>query len=194
GDYYKKTIKINPNNEEPYIQFGKLLLKNKNFQDAYDILLKAFHRIEDSSAIMYLLIRACIRTQRYSEGIEFSKLLIKKNPNEYAPYELLIEIYKLKNSFSKVLIVFEQALKNINNNYDLYLAYAKELLEMNDTKKALEYFLKCEQINSKSQEILYNIYIIFTKDKNEEMKIEYQKKCINVNPFSDWSRKCQEKD
>jgi tetratricopeptide (TPR) repeat protein len=194
SEYYKKTIMINPNNEEPYIQYGKLLLKNRSFQEAYDLLSKAFHRIEESSAVMYLLIRACIRTQRFSEGIEFSKSLIKKNPDQYAPYELLIEIYKAKNNFSKVIIVFEEALKNINDNFDLYIAYAKELLTINDNRKALDYFLECERLNPKSQEVLFNIYNLYSKMNNQEMKSEYRKKCININPFSDWSRKCQEKE
>ncbi|MGM0607592.1 MAG: tetratricopeptide repeat protein [Candidatus Muiribacteriota bacterium] len=187
--YFEKTIKLNPNNQEPYLHFSKYLLQKNEYAFAAEVLKKGCDRIEDNLSLKYLYAKALFKSGRYNEASSSLINLIKKHPDNYAAYELLIKLYRHKKRYSRILLIYEEAVKNIENNPRLFIDYGVELVENNQHEKGIIFLQKAEKITPKNQKMYYYLFVAFKKTDNKQEAEKYKQKCININPFSSWAKK-----
>ncbi len=97
--------------------------------------------------------------------------------------EQIVEKYLQKGEFRKALNLLEIQKKKASNNLALNYYLGKIYFQLNDHKKSLFYFKKCNQINPGNSRILYNIAQVQQGvGKVEEAKKIYEK-LVKKNPL-----------
>lgn len=90
--------------------------------------------------------------------------------------EQIIEKYLQKGEFQKALNLLEIGKKKESNNAALNYYFGKVYFQLNDHKKSLFYFRKCNQINPHNPKILYNLaQVLQGQGKIDEAKKIYEK-------------------
>ena len=90
--------------------------------------------------------------------------------------EQIIQKYLQKGEFQKVLNLLEIGKKKESNNAALNYYFGKVYFQLNDHKKSLFYFRKCNQINPRNPKILYNLaQVLQGQGKIDEAKKIYEK-------------------
>ena len=90
--------------------------------------------------------------------------------------EQIIQKYLQKGEFKKALNLLKIGKKNESNNAALNYYFGKVYFQLNDHKKSLFYFRKCNQINPRNPKILYNLaQVLQGQGKIDEAKKIYEK-------------------
>ena len=90
--------------------------------------------------------------------------------------EQIIQKYLQKGEFQKALNLLEIVKKKESNNAALNYYFGKVYFQLNDHKKSLFYFRKCNQINPRNPKILYNLaQVLQGQGKIDEAKKIYEK-------------------
>lgn len=90
--------------------------------------------------------------------------------------EQIIQKYLQKGEFQKALNLLEIGKKKESNNAALNYYFGKVYFQLNDHKKSLFYFRKCNQINPRNPKILYNLaQVLQGQGKIDEAKKIYEK-------------------
>ena len=90
--------------------------------------------------------------------------------------EQIIQKYLQKGEFQKALNLLEIGKKKESNNAALNYYFGKVYFHLNDHKKSLFYFRKCNQINPGNPKILYNLaQVLQGQGKIDEAKKIYEK-------------------
>ena len=90
--------------------------------------------------------------------------------------EQIIQKYLQKGEFQKALNLLEIGKKKESNNAALNYYFGKVYFQLNDHKKSLFYFRKCNQINPDNPKILYNLaQVLQGQGKIDEAKKIYEK-------------------
>jgi len=90
--------------------------------------------------------------------------------------EQIIQKYLQKGEFQKALNLLEIGKKKESNNAALNYYFGKIYFQLNDHKKSLFYFRKCNQINPRNPKILYNLaQVLQGQGKIDEAKKIYEK-------------------
>ena len=90
--------------------------------------------------------------------------------------EQIIQKYLRKGEFQKALNLLEIGKKKESNNAALNYYFGKVYFQLNDHKKSLFYFRKCNQINPRNPKILYNLaQVLQGQGKIDEAKKIYEK-------------------
>ena len=90
--------------------------------------------------------------------------------------EQIIQKYLQKGEFQKALNLLEIGKKKESNNAALNYYFGKVYFQLNDHKKSLFYFRKCNQINPGNSKILYNLaQVLQGQGKIDEAKKIYEK-------------------
>lgn len=94
----------------------------------------------------------------------------------------IINIHLQKGEFKKALKILEDLIKNGNKNITIFFHLGKIYFALNDYKKSIIYFRKCNQIQPNTPKILYNLALVFQGlgKINEAEKLF--NKLININP------------
>ena len=94
----------------------------------------------------------------------------------------IINIHLQKGEFKKALKILEDLIKNGNKNITIFFHLGKIYFALNDYKKSIIYFRKCNQIQPNSPKVLYNLALVFQGlgKINEAEKLF--NKLININP------------
>ena len=90
--------------------------------------------------------------------------------------EEIIQKYLQKGEFKKALNLLEIYKDKESNNVALNYYFGKVYFQLNDHKKSLFYFRKCNQINPGNPKILYNLaQVLQGQGKIDEAKKIYEK-------------------
>ena len=97
--------------------------------------------------------------------------------------EQIIQKHLQRGEFRKALDLLETQKKKGPDNMNLNYFFGKIYFQLNDHKKSLFYFRKCNQINSGNPIILYNIaQVLQGVGKVDEAKKVYEK-LVKKNPL-----------
>ena len=72
-----------------------------------------------------------------------------------------INMHLQKGEFKKALKILEDFIKNGKQNISVFFYLGKIYFELNDYKKSIFYFRKCNQIQPNSPKVLYNLALVF---------------------------------
>lgn len=94
-------------------------------------------------------------------------------------------IYSKRDNHEKAVELLQEALQYTEDYADVYNLIGMEYLFMDNLEKAKESFIKCLEEDIEDQSALYNVVYCFEfLDQNAEA-IEYIKKYIDKNPYSE---------
>jgi tetratricopeptide (TPR) repeat protein len=131
----------------------------------------------------------------YDDKLELAeKLLNELYAIEPTNEEIFIQkanIYSKRDNHEKAVELLQEALKYTEDYADVHNLIGMEYLFMDNLEKAKESFIKCLEEDIQDQSALYNVVYCFEfLDQNADA-IEYLKKYIDKNPYSEiaWHQK-----
>ena len=81
--HYKNALKIQPDNSYALRNLGGLLAKNKNYEEAIDVLIKSLMKHPDDMRTTYGLGLAYFYTKQLNEADEQFKIVLKNSDDNY---------------------------------------------------------------------------------------------------------------
>jgi tetratricopeptide (TPR) repeat protein len=125
----------------------------------------------------------------YDDKLELAeKLLNELYAIEPTNEEIFIQkanIYSKRDNHEKAVELLQEALKYTEDYADVHNLIGMEYLFMDNLEKAKESFIKCLEEDIQDQSALYNVVYCFEfLDQNADA-IEYLKKYIDENPYSE---------
>lgn len=132
--------KIEPSNQEIYIQRATIFSKNKNHQEAIHILHKALEFADDPQEIWCLLAMEYMVLDNYNEAKDYFKRCIESDPDDYQVlYNLLYCLDYLKQN-NEAIDVLNLILEHNPYNEIAWLEMGKQYLHLNRQEEALSAF------------------------------------------------------
>ncbi len=125
----------------------------------------------------------------YDDKLEIAERLLNElyaiEPTNEEIFIQKANIYSKRDNHEKAVELLQEALKYTDDFADVYNLIGMEYLFMDNLEMAKENFIKCLEEDYEDQSALYNVVYCFEfLDQNAEA-IEYLKKYIDKNPYSE---------
>jgi tetratricopeptide (TPR) repeat protein len=167
-----------------YLDMGKASLAKK-------ALKLALEQHPKSTGLKLVQVEMLI----FDDKLEIAEKLLNElyaiEPNNEEIYIQKANIYSKRDNHEKAVELLKTALKYTDDYADVYNLIGMEYLFMDNMEMAKENFIKCLEEDTEDQAALYNVVYCFEfLDQNLEA-IEYLKKYIDKNPYSEiaWHQK-----
>jgi tetratricopeptide (TPR) repeat protein len=167
-----------------YLDMGKAALAKK-------ALKLALEQHPKSTGLKLVQVEMLI----FDDKLEIAEKLLNElyaiEPNNEEIYIQKANIYSKRDNHEKAVELLKTALKYTEDYADVYNLIGMEYLFMDNLELAKENFIKCLEEDTEDQAALYNVVYCFEfLDQNLEA-IEYLKKYIDKNPYSEiaWHQK-----
>lgn len=132
--------KLEPSNQEIYIQRATIYSKNKNHHESIRILNKALDLTDDPQEIWCLLAMEYMVIEDYKAAKDYFKRCITSDPDDYQVlYNLLYCLDFLKEN-SEAIEILNQLLEYNPYNEIAWLEMGKQYLQLNQQEEALSAF------------------------------------------------------
>ncbi|MFN8614467.1 MAG: tetratricopeptide repeat protein [Vampirovibrionales bacterium] len=110
GDYYEKTICLNPGVLSATLKLGKLALENQDYPAAENHYRNALRLLPENAALHYNLANVYDEQDRYPEAIAEYQQTVALDPDFLYAYNNLGLLYEVTNQPEKAQQAFEAAL------------------------------------------------------------------------------------
>ena len=94
----------------------------------------------------------------------------------------IINTHLQRGEFNKALKILENVIKNGNQNIFIFFCLGKIHFELNNFKKSIFYYRKCNQIQPNSPKVLYNLALVFQGLGRISEAEKLFNKLIKINP------------
>jgi pentatricopeptide repeat protein len=94
----------------------------------------------------------------------------------------IINAHLQRGEFNKALKILENLIKNGNQNIFIFFCLGKIHFELNNFKKSIFYYRKCNQIQPDSPKVLYNLALVFQGLGRISEAEKLFNKLIKINP------------
>jgi len=94
----------------------------------------------------------------------------------------IINAHLQRGEFNKALKILENVIKNGNQNIFIFFCLGKIHFELNNFKKSIFYYRKCNQIQPDSPKVLYNLALVFQGLGRISEAEKLFNKLIKINP------------
>ena len=146
---YTKSIKLNPEIPQTYINLSDLYYKHGDLSGAIGVLERGSYEMTDNYVIAHLLARVYIEDSRYDMAIcELEKILDAQPENYDAYYDMGRVQFELGN-YEDAISNFENVIECKENNEFLYYYLAQAYEANNEIGKAISNYLKANAVNTK---------------------------------------------
>lgn len=159
--YLNKALEMDPDNHHARIIRGRILLQNKNYQEALEDLKLAYEKNPEDSDSMFWYGMGLHENNKLQSSLEILNKFLEKNPNHPSGWLqkglCLYKIYRLKyeNSTQKksnelfldAITCFEKSIEVDPNYARGYFILADVNMALGDIDKAKEYVITGRKIN-----------------------------------------------
>ena len=162
GDYYEKTICLNPGVLSATLKLGKMAIENKHYDEAEQHYLNALRMLPDNAALHYNLANVYDEQQRIDKAIEHYEQTVALDPNFLYAYNNLGLLYEISDKLGPAQKAFETALAKDPTYNFARLNLGQLHLKQGNLKTAEGLFheaLKYEPDNAWAYVYLGNLYV-----------------------------------
>ncbi len=161
-----------------YLDSGKASLAKK-------ALKLALEQHPKSTGLKLVQVEMLIYDDKLDQAEKLLNELFAIEPHNEEIYIQKANIYSKRDNHEKAVELLKTALKYTDDFADVYNLIGMEYLFMDNLELAKENFIKCLEEELEDQSALYNVVYCFEfLDQNLEA-IEYLKKYIDKNPYSE---------
>lgn len=161
-----------------YLDIGKTNLAKK-------ALKLALEQHPKSTGLKLVQVEMLVYEDKLDVAEKLLNELFAIEPTNEEIYIQKANIYSKRDNHEKAVELLKNALEFTEDYADVYNLLGMEYLFMDDLEKAKENFIKCLEEDIEDQSALYNVVYCFEfLDQNKEA-IEYLKKYIDKNPYSE---------
>lgn len=179
GDYeqaekfYLKSLSINPQLPQVYINLTDLYFKQRNFADAISILQAASYEMPENMVIKHYLARVYMEDARLDLAIDELDQILEDQPENYDAYYDLGRVYFELGSYDLAIENFENVLKYKEDNEWIYY-YLAQSYEVNDQiDKAISNYLRAITVNQEFHPAYKKLGILFLARNDFDDALEY---------------------
>ena len=179
---FKKTISLNSNFPEVYINLGALFKRQGKFEEAMNSYKKAL-LIRPNYAEVFFNMAIIYKAQdNFAEAIKCYEKALSIKPDYADAYINLGIIMKEKNQFENALQNFKKVLSLNPNNIEAIYNIGLLKKENGDFEGALEKYKKVLSLKPDYAEAYNNIGNIFKENGDYESAINYYNQALTIKP------------
>lgn len=161
-----------------YLDMGKASLAKK-------ALKLALEQHPKSTGLKLVQVEMLVYDDKLDQAEKLLNELYALEPHNEEIYIQKANIYSKRDNHEKAVELLKTALQYTDDYADVYNLIGMEYLFMDNLELAKENFIKCLEEDTEDQAALYNVVYCFEfLDQNLEA-IEYLKKYIDKNPYSE---------
>lgn len=179
--FFLKALGINAQLAEVYINLADLYFKQKNYNDAIDLLHIGTAEVPDNMVLKHYLARVYMEDARLDLAIDELDKILEAQPENYDAYYDLARVYFELGNYLLSIENFENVLLYKEDNEWVYY-YLAQAYEANDeVDKALSNYLKAIALNDKFHPAYKKAGVLFLARNDIEGAIEYFEDYIKMD-------------
>lgn len=179
--YYKLLLANDYSNITAYIEYGDLLINQKKYNKAVDLLFKGVKISPDSLIINYMLGLASYQAKNYIQAEKYLLKTINLKDNYYRAYYYLGKTHEQKDNFNTAYHYLEQATK-YNPDYALaYIAKGDINLKQGNNYQAIANYSTAIQKNPTFPESHFHLALAYYQADMKEAAIAELKRTLHLS-------------
>jgi tetratricopeptide (TPR) repeat protein len=178
---YIKSIELNPNNANPYINLGSILQEKWQIDEAIKNYKIALSLRPNDAVANYNIASAFHKIGQVDKAIAFYNKALQLNPNSFV-YNNLGNALIDKSQLDEAILCFQKSLQIDPNYANAYSNLGVAFKEKWQIDKAITCFLKAIRLNPNHADAFNNLGSISSMNGQLDESIKYFKKAIQLNP------------
>jgi predicted O-linked N-acetylglucosamine transferase (SPINDLY family) len=181
---FKKSIELNPNFCDSYINISKVLRK-KNIYRSIEYLQEVLRIKKDYLPGYRQLIDCLMKVKKFHQALDVLRNLLNlkiNKDNQYVIYHNIGSCYFGLNNFKSALKFFLKAHQLNNRFHETLLSLGMVCSQLNENENALRYYNLALDTKVDQFKVLKNLGDFYQKNKKYNLSIAYYEKSININP------------
>ena len=178
---FKKSIELNPNFCDSYINISKVLRK-KNIDKSIEYLQEVIRIKKDYLPGHLQLIDCLMKVKKFHQALDVLRNLKINKDNQYIIYHNIGSCYYGLNNFKSALKFFLKAHQLNKSFQETLLCLGMVCSQLNENENALRYFNLALDTKVDEFKVCKNLGDFYKKNKNYDLSIAYYEKSINLNP------------
>lgn len=170
---YIKSIELNPQIPQAYINLSDLYYKNNDLGSAIGTLERGSYEMEDNMVLAHMLARVYLEDSRYDMATTELEKVLEKEPENYDAYYDLGRVHFELGDYEDAISNFENVIEYKEDNEFLYYYLAQSYEGNNEIDKAISNYLKATTVNTKFAVAYKKLGILFMARNDFEDAIEY---------------------
>lgn len=171
-----------PEKPEGYQQMGGYYAANKQYQKAFEEYETASKKSKTLLPSLASIIKLHLLQKQYNKAATRLTGIIKDQPENAIPYELLGEVYIAQKEFTEAEKNIRKAIK-LNSNWSLpYVSYASLYLAQKDIKGAIRIYQQALETLPKDTQIMTNLAKIHEDQDDHEKAMIIYEKILTIDP------------
>ena len=176
-----RAIKIYDSDVEAHIVLSRALYNMSRYQDAYQTAAKAIELGGQNIDAQILYSKILSKFQSQSVGVEYIQNLINTYPSNMKYRIALAEIYMDNQNYIEAQGVLAQVTQFDLKNKQAFLLVGKLQEDMNQFNNSLKSYLKAASIDPTDVGPLFNIGVLYFKNKKYQDAINQFKRVTAIN-------------
>jgi len=171
-----------PEKPEGYQQMGDYYAANKQYQKAFEEYETASKKSKTLLPSLASIIKLHLLQKQYKKAATRLTGIIKDQPENAIPYELLGEVYIAQKEFTEAEKNIRKAIK-LNSNWSLpYVSYASLYLAQKDIKGAIRIYQQALETLPKDTQIMASLAKIHENQDDHEKAMIIYEKILTIDP------------
>jgi tetratricopeptide (TPR) repeat protein len=183
--YLKKSIRMDPEYFSPYNEMGNLCLIRKDYNQAIQYYQKSLRKKSDYTDALIGLGKSYAALKKYDTAEEYLNKAIKTNEDHCGEaLSTMGDIKTAQKDYKEAEKYYKKAIETDEYDAHGYLGLGKLYLITKKTGKAEKVFHQSLKINPRtafSEEIHYNLALIYAGKKKNELALKHLELSLKSN-------------
>lgn len=171
--FFLKSLSLNPQLPEVYINLADLYFKQKNFADAVGLLQTATCELPENLVLKHFLARVFMEDAQLDLAIDELDKILEEQPENYDAYYDLARVYFELGDYHLAIENFENVIKYKEDNEWVYYYLAQAYEANNEVDRAISNYLKSITISEQFYPAYKKLGVLFLARDDYEDAIEY---------------------
>ncbi len=185
--YFSEVVRLAPNSVEATLDLAKLLILQKNFYQASELIRKQWLEIQPSPQqeieLLFILTKSYKELRQYKAGLFQAKKLIKLAPDNSSAHEILGTFYGVTGDLSNAQKSYQQAITLNEKNFTAVTLLARIYFNNNQQEQAINLIREQLKLGDNSALFIELAEMYQVLKMNDEAMQLYEKALIH-NPSS----------
>ena len=178
---YLKSIELNPQIPQCYINLADLYYKQRRLGEGINILSFAVENLPEDILFRHYLARFYMEDAKLDLAIDELVFVLEQQPDNYDAYYDLAKVYYEFGNYDSAIENFENVLEYKQDNELIYYYLAEAYQANDEIDKAISNFLKSIATNSKFTLAYKKVAILFMARGDYADAIEYLEDYLNFD-------------
>ena len=166
---------------EDLLQLGFKRHQEGKLEEAECAYREALEKGEGNAEIYNLYSVLKLQLNDIDTALEYAKKAVQIDPQAYY-YETLCQGYIRNKDYYKIAELEELINKSFPQHFPLIFNLALAFKNLNENRKAVEYYEKALEIDSDSYQAWFNLAHLYSVEAETQKAVDALKKCLEIRP------------